>query len=127
MATLHWMHADHADYEVLVQFMAMGFEMQMDHVAAERDAGTIPEAQISDVVYKEMVADPVGVVERLYRTWDLEVSPEFRAALDAYLAARHQDRAVRHDYSFADTGLDLAEHRALVGPYMERFGVPAEV
>ena len=127
MATLHWMHADHADYDVLVQFMAMGFEMQMDHVAAERDAGAIPESQISDVVYKEMVADPIGVIERLYAGWGLEVSPEFRAALDAYLGARHHDRPVRHDYSFADTGLDLAEHRALVGPYMERFGVPAEV
>ena len=32
-----------------------------------------------------------------------------------------------HDYSFADTGLDLATHRALVTPYQERFGVPSEV
>jgi hypothetical protein len=127
MATLHWMHADHADYDVLVQFMAMGLEMQMDHVSAERDAGALPESQIADVVYKELVADPVGVVERLYASWDLPVTDGFRAALDAYLAARHSERAVRHDYSFADTGLDLAEHRALVGPYMERFGVPAEV
>ncbi len=127
MATLHWMHSDHADYDVLVQFMAMGFEMQMDHVAAERDAGDIPESHISDVVYKELVADPMGVIERLYDGWGLPITPEFRGALEAYLAARHNERSTRHDYSFADTGLDLAEHRALVGPYMERFGVPTEV
>ena len=36
-------------------------------------------------------------------------------------------RARGHDYSFADTGLDLAAHRALVAPYQERFGVPTEV
>ena len=45
----------------------------------------------------------------------------------AYLAARHTGRAGGHDYSFADTGLDLATHRALVAPYQERFGVPSEV
>jgi hypothetical protein len=73
------------------------------------------------------VADPIGTVERLYTGWELPLSPEFRAALEAYLAARHTDRAGGHDYSFADTGLDLATHRALVAPYQERFGVPSEV
>ena len=42
MATLHYMHSDHVDYDVLVEFMAMGLEMQMDEVAKERDAGAHP-------------------------------------------------------------------------------------
>jgi hypothetical protein len=127
MATLHHMHSDHVDHAVLVEFMAMGLEMQMDHVTAERDAGDIPNDQIADVVYRDLVADPVGVVEGLYASWDLPISGEFRAALEAYLAARHTARPHAHDYSFADTGLDLATHRALVAPYQERFGVPSEV
>ena len=60
MATLHYMHSDHVDHAVLVEFMAMGLEMQMDHVTAERDAGAVPVDQIADVVYKDLVADPVG-------------------------------------------------------------------
>jgi hypothetical protein len=127
MATLHYMHSDHVDHAVLVEFMAMGLEKQMDVVAAERDAGVFPSEQISDVVYKDLVADPVGVIERLYASWDLPVSDAYQAALEAYLAARHTNRASGHDYSFADTGLDLATHRALVAPYQERFGVPSEV
>ncbi len=127
MATLHSMHSDHVDHAVLVEFMAMGLEMQMDAVAAEREAGAVPDDQISDVVYKELVADPAGTVERLYASWDLPVTDAFRAALDAYLAARHTNRSSGHDYSFADTGLDLATHRALVAPYQTRFGVPSEV
>jgi hypothetical protein len=127
MATLHFMHSDHVDHAVLVEFMAMGFEMQMDDVAAQRDAGAIPEDQIADVVYKDLVTDPVGVIERLYTEWDIAVSPAFRTALEGYVAARHNGRPPRHDYSFADTGLDLATHRALVAPYQERFGVPSEV
>ena len=127
MATLHYMHSDHVDHGVLVEFMAMGLEMQMDHVTAERDAGDIPADQIADVVYRDLVADPIGTVERLYAGWGLPLTPEFRWALEAYLAARHTARAGGHDYSFADTGLDLATHRALVAPYQERFGVPSEV
>ena len=127
MATLHYMHSDHVAHDVLVEFMAMGLEMQMDEVAEERDAGLIPEDQIADVVYRDLVADPIGVIEGLYARWDLPVTDEFRAALEAYLAARHSGRAGGHDYSFADTGLDLASHRALVAPYQERFGVPSEV
>jgi hypothetical protein len=83
--------------------------------------------QIAAVVYKDLVKDPVGVIERLYAEWDLPVAPGFRTALEAYLAARHTGRAGGHDYSFADTGLDLGTHRALVAPYQERFGVPSEV
>jgi hypothetical protein len=127
LATLHYMHSEHVDYDVLVEFVAMGHEMQMNHIVDERDGGGLPVGQISDVVYKDLVRDPVAVIERLYAAWDLPVSPAFKDALDAYLAARHNERTSGHDYSFADTGLDLATHRALVAPYQERFGVPSEV
>ncbi len=127
MATLHWMHSDHVDHEVLVQFLCMGLELQMDAVTAERDAGALPEEQIADVRYAELVADPIGVVEALYAGWDLEVSAGFRARLQDYVAARHTHRGARHDYRFEDTGLDVAEHRALVASYQARFGVASEV
>ena len=67
-------------------------------------------------------------IERLYAGWDLprdrrvprrRSRPTWRRATPAAPAG--------HDYSFADTGLDLATHRALVAPYQERFGVPSEV
>ena len=127
MATLHYMHSDHVDHGVLVAFMAMGLELQMDQVAAERDAGAVPNDQIADVIYQDLVADPEGVIERLYTGWGLPVTDAFGAAIKSYLRARHTGRASAHDYSFADTGLDLATHRALLAPYQERFGVPSEV
>ena len=74
MATLHCMHSEHVDHGVLVEFMAMGLELQMDHVTAERDAGDIPTDQISDVVYRDLVADPLGTIERLYAGWDLPIT-----------------------------------------------------
>lgn len=127
MATLHWMHSDHVDHAVLVEFLCMGLEVQMDSVTAERDAGLLPEDRIDDVRYADLVADPLGTVTGLYESWGLQVSDDFDRALSDYVAARHDGRGSGHDYRFADTGLDLAEHRALVQPYQDRFGVPSEV
>ena len=36
MATLHFMHSDQVDHAVLVEFMTMGLELQMDSVTANR-------------------------------------------------------------------------------------------
>jgi hypothetical protein len=127
MATLHAMHSDHVDHATLVTFMAMGLEMQMDEVSTQRDDGTLPSDQIADVIYKDLVADPVKTVEALYARWDIPLTDTYRAALTAYLDARHTHRAPSHDYSFADTGLDLGTHRQNVAAYQARFNVPSEV
>ena len=128
MATLHWMHSNHADHAILVEFLCMGLEMQMDGVTAQRDAGALPQDQISDVLYHDLIGDPLATVERLYAGWDLPISEAFRHNLTTYLQARHAHRTSGHDYSFADTGLDLPTHRANWSlPIMERFGVTAEV
>ena len=127
MATLHWMHSDHVDHATLVEFLCMGLELQMDSVTKQRDSGVLPDEQIDDVLYADLVADPVGCVKGLYEAWDLPVSEQFRQDLEAYVAARHTGRGPSHDYRFEDTGLDLAAHRALVRPYQERFGVASEV
>jgi hypothetical protein len=127
MATLHWMHSDRVAYEGLVEFMCMGVEVQMNGVSTERQSGALPEDQISDVRYSDLTADPLGTVARLYDGWGLALSPAAEARIREYVAARHHGRSGGHDYRFEDTGLDLAEHRALVADYQEQFRVVSEV
>ncbi len=128
MATLHWMHSDRVAHAALVEFLCMGVEIQMNEVTAIRDSGSLPTGQISDVVYKDLVADPIGTITRIYGTWGRTLSDEALERLQAYVAARHLNRGVgTHDYRFEDTGLDLSEHRALVTDYQQRFSVPSEV
>jgi hypothetical protein len=131
MATLHWMHSDLVAYETLVEFLAMGLELQMNHVTAERNTGVLPTDQIEDVLYEDLVSDPFGTVARLYDRWGLELSEVASSRLREYIDARHSGRGEgggsEHHYGFEDTGLDLAEHRALVADYQQRFGVKSEV
>ena len=128
MATLHWMHSDRVAHHDLVEFLCMGVELQMNGVTRQRDAGHLPSGQISDVLYRDLVKDPIGTVVGLYEHWGLDLSEEARANLEAYVAARHEHRSVgEHRYRFEDTGLELAEHRPLVADYQARFGVSSEV
>jgi hypothetical protein len=127
MATLRWMHSDRVDHASLVEFLCMGLELQMDVVTAQRDAGDLPADRIADVLYADLVADPVACVARLYDGWGIELTADVRTRLERYVADRHTGRGSAHEYRFEDTGLDLAEHRALLRPYQERFGVASEV
>jgi hypothetical protein len=128
MATLHWMHSNRVAHQDLVDFLCMGVELQMNAVTKERDSGSLPDDQISDVRYRDLVADPVGTVVNLYERWGLEMSAETEAGIRAYVDARHDHRATgEHLYRFEDTGLHLIEHRALVADYQDRFQVASEV
>jgi Sulfotransferase family len=128
MATLHWMHSDRVAHQDLIEFLCMGLELQMNEVTKERDSGTLPADQISDVLYADLTADPIAAVSRLYGKWDLELTESALSRMTAYVEARHANRGIGdHRYRFEDTGLDLAEHRALVSDYQKRFGVPSEV
>ncbi len=82
LATLHWMHSDHVDHEVLVEFLSMGLELQMNEVTKERDSGLLPTNQISDVLYRDLVRDPVATVEQLYDGWGMEITTQYRERLE---------------------------------------------
>jgi Sulfotransferase family len=127
MATLHWMHSNRVAHTELIEFLCMGLEHQMNEVTKERDSGTLPADQISDVLYSGLTKDPLGTISKLYATWDIEMTEETSSNMQAYVDARHLHRGGNeHRYRFEDTGLDLKEHRAIVSDYQERFGVPSE-
>ena len=76
--------------------------------------------------YRELLADPVGAVRRLYSHFGSEVDPLHAQRMAAWMRDRPQDAHGRHAYDPADFGLApeaLAEHYA---EYTGHFGVPAE-
>ncbi len=128
MATLHWMHSDRVAHQALIEFLSFGLELQMNGVMAERDEGSLPDGQIADVLYQDLVADPIATVAHLYDKWDLELAEDARHQMQSYIGARHSSRSPgEHNYRFEDSGLDLAEHRAMVADYQQRYGVASEV
>ena len=62
--------------------------------------------QFVDVNYTDLVADPLGTVERIYAAFGIEMTDQARGAIEATDADSKQGRrAPKHSYSLADYGL----------------------
>jgi len=106
---------------VFVQQMMLQIYLQLCEQLAGRSE------QIVDVVYRDLVRDPIGVVAGVYERWGIPFSDEARAKMRAYLEANPQGKHGVHEYSFEETGLDLAAERVKFEAYQARFDVPSEV
>ena len=99
----------------------------VQRVVEQRSAGLLPEDQIFDLRYPELVADPSGSLSRLYSWLGVELPQPVLDGIESFLARRPQDKHGIHQYGFSDTGLDLAEERAKYRVYQDRYGVVSEV
>jgi hypothetical protein len=79
-------------------------------------------AHFYDVEYRDLVRDPVGTVEAIYRYFDLPWSDDVRAAVTAEdEASRSGHRAPSHTYSLADFGIAEAEVDERFADYTARY------
>ena len=67
------------------------------------------------------------MIDELYRALGDPLAPETADAMRAYLAGRPKDVHGKHEYSFADLGLDPAVERARFSRYQRHFSVPEEL
>lgn len=67
----------------LVDFVLWRYRAMYD--AFFEDLGSIPPGQFVEIAFAELEADPIGVVERIYRTLDLGDFENARAPLERYV------------------------------------------
>ncbi len=127
MATLRWMHSDTVDVDAVVKSAVYGTATAMDLVMRWRDDGTLPDDRIIDVRFEDLVGDPWRTIRAVYERAGAELGVDAEQRMRTYLEARPRGRHGRHDYDFADTGLDLAETRTRFAGYQARYGVSSEL
>jgi hypothetical protein len=127
MATLRWMHSDTVDVQAVVKSAVHGTAIAMDLVMQWRSDGTLPDDRIVDVRFDDLVGDPWRTMHSVYARIGATLTADAEGRMREYLGARPRERHGRHDYDFADTGLDVAETRARFAAYQERYEVPSEV
>ena len=129
MATLRWMHSDTVDVDAVVKSAVGGTAIAMDLVMQWRGDGTIPDDRIIDVRFDDLVGDPVAHAAQRCTNASVRRSRADAEAAHARVPRRRRprERHGRHDYEFADTGLDLDETRARFANYQAHYGIPSEV
>jgi len=72
------------NYEGLEKYVLDNFAKMYEAFSAQR--GSIAPERLCEVRYEDLVADPVGQVERIYESLDLSDFDRVRPALEAYMA-----------------------------------------
>jgi len=85
----------------------------------------VPAAQLHNIQYDAFIADPLGTVTTMYRSFGIDMTPEGRAAMAAYLQAHPREERPAHRYSTCDADRRDQE-RALFARYQQHFGVRSE-
>jgi len=98
----------------------------LDQGMRARDRHPERESQILDLSMQEIVQDPMATVERIYRSFDLELGAEARTRMERYLAAHPRDKHGEHRYSLSAFGLEEEMVNSAFKGYRERFGLESE-
>jgi hypothetical protein len=79
-----------------------------------------------DVMYQDVVHDPIKEVRRVYDFIDLEFSPGTEETMKQWLRKNPQGKHGVHDYQLEDFGLDRERLDPHFAEYRQRYGVPTE-
>ncbi len=93
----------HIDAAVMGRSVMEWYAASLERGLASR--ARLPRELFVDCSQRELVAQPMGVVERVYRAFDLELSDASRAVLQAHVDANPKGKHGRHEYDLATYGL----------------------
>ena len=94
--------------------------------AAADDHHLLPAAQTIDVSFDDFMADDIAMVERIYALAGQPFTAATRAAMQSFMDDHPRGKWGSVEYRLEDLGLDLAERRAALGFYSQRFDLRDE-
>jgi hypothetical protein len=102
--------------------LALALERAID----VRDSGRFAPERFYDVHFRSFLADPLAVVEGIYRHFGLELSGDAADRMRRFVDENPQGKHGMHRYAPAEYGLDVATERARFARYTTRFGIEPE-
>lgn len=126
MGTLRHMRSDHVDLSAL-EFMPMSMQTTFDKGMKQRSEGDVPDTQIFDLLYADLVRDPVEALRRCYAFHGMLFSDSHADTVRRYLEAKPKGKHGSHEYTLEEFGLDSDALGAIFARYQGHYGVPDEV
>jgi hypothetical protein len=126
LAVLRFTRSDQVDAVTLGPLMELTYQMFLEQVIDQRENGAIPNEQIVDSHFVDLMADPVSSLRRLYEQLELAWPANHDRTVHDYLAAKPKGKHGAHKYTFADVGLDEDSVRATFAKYVAHYGITEE-
>jgi len=127
MGTLKWMRCREVDMSLASQLLPSGYAHVFGREIEQRASGLLSDERFVDVHFADLVRDPVGTVEQVYRALDWPFPESARQRIAEYSANKPKDSRGPHRYSLEEIGLDARKERERFGFYTKHYGIPTEV
>ncbi|MFN4135080.1 MAG: sulfotransferase family protein [Novosphingobium meiothermophilum] len=115
------MFSDNVDPVACGRAQLRTFDLMIERVKAFEDRHG--RDAIHHISYTDLVADPVGEMERAYARFGKPFTDETRVAMQAVLDANPQGKHGRHEYRLEDYGLTRDEVYDHFAGYIDRYGI----
>jgi hypothetical protein len=127
LGSIQWARTDHpfkgGSYEYVTD--ADMSAARLNAVIDQIEAGVVPRKQIYNLLYKDLVNDPMGTVDALHRHFGIALSKEGRAGMAKYVADHPRDSRPPHQFS-AGSAETVARARKAYQRYQDYFSIPSE-
>ncbi|MEM7411358.1 MAG: sulfotransferase [Myxococcota bacterium] len=117
------MGSDSVDREEIAADWTARLQKVVARTLAVRNARDYPDAQFTDVLFSDFVADPFATVRRIYEAFGIPMSAEAEARVRAFIDDNPKGKHGVHEYAAEDYGVDPRAVRDAFAGYVERFGL----
>ncbi len=118
--------SDHIDKASLAQEVLQRWVEGAGLAVKYRQAQGDLHQQLFDVHYVELLRDPMSMVRRIYRFFDLELSGAAETAMERFLLANPKNKGGVHRYSLEEFELNPETERRRFQFYVDFFGIEPE-
>ena len=124
VSSLYRMSSEEVDLEAIGQHWQHRWSSALRQLFALRDADPAVDARFLDLMYEDIVADPMAQVEAVYRRMGKTIRPEDEAVMRAWLTSNARDNRPAHKYRLEAFGLSEESLKEAFAFYRERMFEP---
>jgi hypothetical protein len=117
-------HGDAIDFHGVGANIKAQMAMHVERPLRARDR--LGDSRFFHMHYSDMMADPIGVMRRIYEWADDPLSGETEERMKAWLTEHPQDRFAPNAYSLDEYGLSVAELEPVFAEYLKTFDIEME-
>lgn len=126
LVVLRRMRSDSVDVAGLGPAMQVTYQMFLEQAIEQRAAGLVPDDQIVDSHFLDLMADPVAALRTIYERFGLAWPAGHDATVREYLASKPKGKFGAHRYSFEEVALDKDAVRSAFAPYTSHYRITEE-
>ena len=123
---LQWLRSEDVDPKLHGQLALGGFGMMLNGVKDLRKAGALPNEQIIDSHFADLMQDAVAAIRKIYDAAGLDWPDGHAERITGYLRDKPKGKHGAHAYTLEEYGLDAATVDAVYSDYVDHYGIARE-